>query len=118
MQMAGEALRPSEKTCVDSPITSRERVEALLVEAHSNFPFFWYRSIWISKTWNFRAPKHTLSSALTLTLKYITQNQDAFLQEKFFFFSTEADYFGHVSGLQYEDTFFSYLLQTNFQAFI
>lgn len=54
---------------------------------------------------------------LFLALKYITQNQDAFLQEKFFFFM-ETDDFDHVSGLKYEDTFFSYLLQTNFHAFI
>jgi len=34
------------------------------------------------------------------------------------FFFLETDDFDHVSGLQYEDTFFSYLLPTNFQAFI
>lgn len=39
-----------------------------------------------------------------------------FYKKSFFFIET--DDFDHVSGLQYEDTVFSFLLPTNFQAFI
>ena len=99
--MVGAVLHPSYKTCAESPITSRERIEVLLVKAWSNFPFFSYR-LWfeyqrhetsvpqkhtLSYTFtplSLSVPPLSLSLSLSLALKYITQNQDAFLQEFFY----------------------------------
>jgi len=64
--MVGAALHPSYKTCAESPITSRERIEALLVKAWSNFPFFSYPFWFEYQRHETSVPqKHTLSSTFT-----------------------------------------------------
>lgn len=88
--MVSAPLHPSYKTCAESPITSRERIEALLVKAWSNFPFFSYRFWFEYQRHETSVPQNIPFPLLSHrclfpALKYITQNQDAFLQEKFFF---------------------------------
>jgi hypothetical protein len=120
--MVDAALHPTYKTCAECPITSRERIEALLVKACSNFPFFSYRFWFEYQRQETSVPqKHTLFSTFTPLSPsgikiYCTESRYLFLQEEKFFIET--DDFDHVSGLQYEDNFFSYLLPTNFQAFM